>query len=68
MCGDMYIGETDRPVRVPFAEHYRDAKAMDVRTPWESHYDNHRESATSPNFAAFCRAQILGRHASPTSR
>ena len=38
VCGDMYIGETDRPVRVRFARHYRDSKAMDVRTAWGSHY------------------------------
>ena len=68
VCGDMYIGETDRPVRVLFAEHYRDAKAMDMRTAWGSHYVDHRESATSPNFAPFCRSQILGRHTSLPSR
>ena len=34
-CGEVYIGETDSQVRVRFAEHYRYAKAMDVRTAWE---------------------------------
>ena len=42
VCGHMYIGVTGRPVRLRFAEHYRDAKAMDVRTAWGSHYVDHQ--------------------------
>ena len=68
VCDDMYISETDRPIWVHFARHYRDSKAKDVRTAWGSHYVDHRESATSPNFAPFCRAQILRRHSSLPSR
>ena len=68
VCDDMYIGETDRPVRVRFARHYRNFKAMEVRTAWGSHYVDHSESATLPNFAPFCRAQILRRHTSLPSR
>ena len=51
VCGDMYMGEKDRPVRVRYAEHYRDARFMHVRTAWGNHYVDHRESATLPNFA-----------------
>ena len=68
VCDDMYICETYWPVRVRFTRHYSDSKAMEVRTAWGSHYVEHRESATSPNFAQFCRAQILRRHSSLPSR
>ena len=30
----LYIGETARPVRLRFAEHYRDAKTLVGRSPW----------------------------------
>ena len=62
---DLYIGETEKPARERFAEHYRDAKMRDVRTAWGSHYIDHRESATtSPEFAPFHKAQIFGRQSS----
>ena len=32
VCDDMYICQTDRPVRVRFTRHYSDSKAMEVRT------------------------------------
>ena len=38
VCDDLYIGETGKPARERFAEHYRDAKRRDVRTAWGSHY------------------------------
>ena len=51
---DLYIGETGKPARERFAEHYRDAKRRDVRTAWGSHYIDHPESATtSLEFATF---------------
>ena len=68
VCGDMYMSDTGRPVRVRYAEHYRDARSMHERTAWGNHYIDHRESATLPNFAPFYRAQILGRHTSLPSR
>ena len=69
VCGDVYIGETERPVRERFAEHYRNAKQMAVRTPWGAHYKSeHRESSTSTNFAPFNNAKILGRESSLPSR
>ena len=70
VCGDLYVGETGRPVRERFQEHYRDAKTMAVRTPWGSHYKSeHRESSTSsPSFQPFHQAKILGRESSLPSR
>ena len=68
VCDDLYIGETGKPVRERFAEHYRDAKRRDVRTAWGSHDIDHRESATSPEFAPFHKAQIFGRQSSLPSR
>ena len=69
VCDDLYIGETGKPARERFAEHYRDAKRRDVRTAWGSHYIDRRESATtSPEFAPFHKAQILGRQSSLPSR
>ena len=66
---DLYIGETGKPARERFAEHYRDAKRRDVRTAWGSHYIDHPESATtSLEFATFHKAQILGRQSSLPSR
>ena len=62
VCDELYIGETGKPAGERFAEHDRDAKRRDVRTAWGSHYIKHRESAiTSPEFAPFHKAQILGR-------
>ena len=66
---DLYIGETGKPARERFAEHYRDAKRRYVRTAWVSHYIDHPESATtSPEFAPFHKVQILGRQSSLPSR
>ena len=33
-CGELYARETERPVRKRFAEHFRGAKNMTVRTLW----------------------------------
>ena len=33
VCGGTYIGETQQPVHERFQEHYREAKALVVRTP-----------------------------------
>ena len=69
VCDDLYIGETGNPARERFAEHYRDTKRRDVRTAWGSHCIDRRESATtSPEFAPFHKAQILGRQSSLPSR
>ena len=66
--GDMCIGETDRPVRARSSEHYCGVMAMDVTTAWGNHYVEDRKSATSPNFAPFYRARIVGRNASLPGR
>ena len=50
VCGARYIGETQRPVRERFQEHYREARALVVRTPWGSHYHHeHREEIKLTN-------------------
>ena len=69
VCDDLYIGETGKLARERFAKRYYDAKMRDVRTAWGSHYIDHRGSATtSPEFAPFHKAQILGRQSSLPSR
>ena len=69
VCDDLYIGETGKPAREQFAEHYHDAKRRDVRTAWGSHYIDHRESATAwPEFTPFHKAEILARQSSLPSR
>ena len=45
-CAELYVGETERPVRDRFAEHYREARAMVAKAPWGFHYrTQHRESS-----------------------
>ena len=70
LCGDLYIGETERPVRVRFQEHYRDAKAKLGTSPWGGHYKiQHRDySTTVSGFHPFHQAKILGRESSLPSR
>ena len=65
LCAELYVGETARPVRGRFAEHYREARAMVAKAPWGFHYrTQHRESLKSSNFLPFHQAKILGREAS----
>ncbi|XP_065194972.1 uncharacterized protein LOC135826269 [Sycon ciliatum] len=69
LCAELYVGETERPVRDRFAEHYREARAMVAKAPWGFHYrTQHRESLKSSNFLPFHQAKILGREASLPSR
>ena len=45
LCEGLYIGEIARPVRLRFAEHYRDAKTLVAKSPWGGRYrSEHRES------------------------
>ena len=70
LCGELHVGETERPVRNRFAEHYRDARAMVAKSPWGFHYrTKHRESqqSTSP-FLPFHQARIPVRETSLPSR
>ena len=34
LCEELYVGETERPVRERFKEHYREARVRAVKTPW----------------------------------
>ena len=46
LCGELYIGETEHPVRERFQEHFRDAKTREFS--WDSHYKiEHQGSLTS---------------------
>ena len=38
LCGELHVGETGRPVRERFQEHFRDARTRAVKTPWGHHY------------------------------
>ena len=65
VCGDRYIGKTQRPVRERFQEHYREAKALVVKTPWGLYYHHgHREEVKLTTFKPFHQAQMLGRESS----
>ena len=58
-CGELYTGETERPVRERFAEHFRDAKNMAVRTPWGAHYRHeHHQAFSVTSFKPFVKARI----------
>ena len=61
VCGEEYVGETERPVRVRMTEHYRDAKTRAVRAPWGAHYvEEHADVDTSsPKFLPFKNARIV---------
>ena len=60
LCEGLYIGETARPVRLRFAEHYRDAKTLVAKSPWGGRYRSERESVKASDFAPFHWARILG--------
>eukprot|EP00117_Sycon_ciliatum_P000499 scpid104699/ scgid6535/ len=70
LCQELYVGETERPVRERFQEHYREARTMVEKAPWGNHYKtHHRESHTSSSqFQPFHQAKILGREPSLPSR
>ena len=69
-CGELYVGETERPVRIRFAEHYRDARNKAPRSPWGSHYRAEHPGVlvSLAGFQPFHKAKILGREASLPSR
>ena len=41
VCGEEYIGKTERCMREWFAEHYRQACVATPETPWGLHYAKH---------------------------
>ena len=66
LCGELYVGETGRPVRERFQEHFRDARTRAVKTPWGHHYKTeHQGVVTSISaFKPFHQAKIVGRESS----
>ena len=60
---ELNLGETERPVRERFAEHFRDAKNMAVRTPWGwegAHYRHeHHQTFSVSSFKPFVKARVL---------
>ena len=59
-CGELYVGETERPVRIRFAEHYRDARNKAPRSPWGSHYRAEHPGVLVSLFFLFYFINILG--------
>ena len=69
VCGELYVGETERPVHERFVEHYREARAFVARCPWGAHYRaNHRDVSTSGIFKPFKDAKLLVSESSLPSR
>jgi len=72
ICHELYVGETERPLRDRFLEHHREALVMAVKTPWGWHYRNEHQGSkdviSQPNFQPFYAARILGRESSLPSR
>ena len=63
LCEELYVGETERPVRERFKEHYREARVRAVKTPWggaitsltTENLQHHRLTfslSTTPRFSA----------------
>ena len=69
-CGEVYVGETERPVCERFQEHFRDAKTLAVRSPWGAHYrEFHKALSSDPHFHPFHHAKIIAASSSlPTRR
>ena len=68
-CGEVYVGETERPVRERFQEHFSDAKTLAVRSPWGAHYrEFHKALSSDPHFRPFHRARIIAASSSLPSR
>ena len=59
-CGEVYVGEKERPVRKRLQEHARDAKTLAVRSQWCANYRKfHRALSSYPHFRPFHRARII---------
>ena len=69
VCGELYVGETERSVRERFAEHYREARAFVARCPWDTHNRaSHLDVSTSGIFKPFKDAKMLVSDSSLPSR
>ena len=68
ICNQEYIGETERPVHVRFAEHYRDERARVAKSAWGSHYRPHHKDTPAMNFQPFTKTSIIARERSVVNR
>ena len=69
LCGQEYVGETQRCIRERFQEHYRQARALTAETPWGSHYSQyHPTEVTKKPFKPFSNASILSIEPSHVNR
>lgn len=69
VCGEEYIGETERCVRERFAEHYRQARAATPETPWGLHYaKHHSRTANQAIVTPFKNASIIAKEYSYVNR
>ena len=70
LCGELHVGETGRPVRERFQEHFCDARTRAVKTPWGHHYKTEHQGVVTfiNTFQPFHQAKIVGRESSLPSR
>ena len=66
-CNAEYIGETARCLRERYQEHYRQARALTVGTPWGEHYALHHGRRV-PQVMPFGNASILTSETSHINR
>ena len=67
-CGELYVGELERPVRERFAEHFRDAKNMSQNTMGAHYRQKHHQAFSVTSFKPFVKAPILAIEKSLPSR
>ena len=61
ICDDEYVGETERPLRVRFQEHYLQARNRAVRAPWGQHFKHNHPDVLAKEFTPFKNARLRDR-------